>query len=180
MRNQGASVAKAKIVLNQQGNNSLTKDLVLESGDKTIQNLTTTLATRTSKEAITAKATVEWQGQLIELTVTQGARVYPWSSMAIVEDAKVIGKEVLITSEFRGPHAGETKGKIMVQAYPSDIFENSYYEEEITMAPYEIRQFSNKFTVKAGAKTKPNAVDVTFELVIDGEPVLISERSEIK
>ena len=180
LRNQGASVAKAKIALHQEGNNSFTKELELAGGDKTMQNLTTTLATRTSKKAITAKATVEWQGQHLELTVTQGARVYPWSSMAIVEDAKVIGKEVLITSEFRGPHAGETKGKIMVQVYPSDIFETSYYEEEITMSPYEIRQFSNKFTLKSGAKAKPNAVDVTFELVIDGEPVSISERSEIK
>jgi hypothetical protein len=100
--------------------------------------------------------------------------------MEIVESAKLTGKEVSITSKFRGPHAGETKGKVMVQAYPSDIFESSYYEEEITMSPYEIRQFSNNFTLKAGAKTKPSAVDVTFELVIDGEPVLISERSEIQ
>jgi len=180
LRNQGGSSAKANIVLSQQGNNSFTKELVLASGDKTMQDLTTTLTTRTSKERVNAKATIEWLGQLILLTADQGARVYPWSSMAIVEGARTAGKEVSITSEFRGPHAGETKGKIMVQAYPSDIFESSYYEEEITMSPYEVRQFSNKFTLKAGAKNKPNAVDVTFELVIDGEPVLISERSEIK
>jgi hypothetical protein len=47
------------------------------------------------------------------------------------------------------------------------------------MAPYEVRQFSNKFTLKPLATAKPTAVDVTFELVIDGEPVLITERSTL-
>ena len=178
LRNQGFGVAKADLTLTQ-GSKKLKKTMSIASGDKDMQNLTTTLATRSSKEDITAQAVVQWQGQAITLTDTQGARVYPWSSMAIVDEAKATGNEVTITSEFRGPHAGDTKGKIMVQAYPSDIYENSYYEEEITMSPYEVRQFSNKFTLKPLATRKPTAVDVTFELVIDGEPVLITERSEL-
>jgi len=180
LRNQGASVAKAKITVTQQGNKTLSKNVELAGAGKTMQDLITTAATRASKQVIIAKALVEWQGQTIELTQEQGARVYPWSSMAIVEEANVVGKEVSITSEFRGPHAGETKGKIMVQAYPSDIYETSYFEEEITMSPYEIRQFTNKFTLKSGEVATPSAIDVTFELVIDGEPVLINERSEVK
>lgn len=179
LRNQGASAAKAKITLDQQGNTTLVKEVGVKSTEKTIHDLTTTAITRASNQPITAKAEIEWEGQIIELIVEQGARVYPWSSMAIVEDAKVVGKELSITSEFRGPHAGETKGKIMVQAYPSDIYETSYYEEEISLDPYEIRQFTNKFILKSDAVAKPQAVDVTFELVIDGEPVLISERSEV-
>ena len=179
LRNQGFGTAKAELSISQ-GGKSLKKAINLAGGDKDMQDLITTLATRSSKEDITAKAVVQWQGQEITLTDSQGARVYPWSSMAIVEEAKAIGNEVTITSEFRGPHAGDTKGKIMVQAYPSDIYENSYFEEEITMSPYEVRQFSNKFTLKPLATGKPTAVDVTFELVIDGEPVLISERSELK
>jgi len=180
LRNQGASVANAKITVSQDGNKTLSKGVELASADKTMQDLVTTATTRASKQSIIAQAVVEWQGQVIELTQEQGARVYPWSSMAIVEEAKVINKEVSITSEFRGPHAGETKGKIMVQAYPSDIYETSYFEEEITMSPYEIRQFTHKFRLKSCVVTKPSAVDVTFELVIDGEPVLINERAEVK
>jgi hypothetical protein len=179
LRNQGASVANAKITFTQQGNKMLSKTVELASGDKAMQNLVTTAVTRTSKQEIIAKAIVEWQGQLIELIDEQGARVYPWSSMAIVDDVKVSGKEVSITSEFRGPHAGTTKGKIMVQAYPSDSYETSYFEEEVTMAPYEIRQFTNKFTLKSDVVAKPTAIDVTFELVIDGEPVLLTQRSAI-
>jgi hypothetical protein len=180
LRNRGASIANARITVTQLGNKALSKDVEVASGDKTIQDLVTTTTTRASKEVIIAKAMVEWEGQLIELTQEQGARVYPWSSMAIVEEAKVEASEVSITSEFRGPHAGTTKGKIMVQAYPSDIYETSYLEEEVSIAPYEIRQFTHKFTLKSGEVTTPSAIDVTFELVIDGEPVLISERSEIK
>jgi hypothetical protein len=176
LRNQGFAVANADLTLSQ-GKKQLSKRLNLTGGEKGMEELTTSLATRSSKEDIIAKAEVQWQGQRITLTDSQGARFYPWSSMAIVQPAKVNDKQVTITSEFRGPHAGETQGKIMVQAYPSDIYQQSYFEEEVIMSPYEIRQFSNKFTLKPLATAKPTAVDVTFELVIDGEPVLITERS---
>ncbi len=132
---------------------------------------------RASGELVRAKAKVSWFGAELELAAQSASKPYPWSSMAIVEQAKVADGKVQVVSEFRGPHAGPTKGKLVVSAYPSHVFEQPQLEIPVEIKPYEIRQFTSSFTLKPGQSEPPFALDVSFVVEIDGEPVELTERS---
>ncbi len=149
------------------------------SGQKQQVSLTTSAQTRASSEKINATTEVDWLGATIHLTAVSDARPYPWSSMAIVQQAISDGETVSIVSEFRGPHAGTTKGKLRVEAYPSHLFEQSVIELAVDIKPYEIRQFTNQLQLKPGAMGQPYAVDVSFAVEIDGEAVLLKQRSAV-
>lgn len=151
----------------------------LSPGSKQQVSLITTPKSRESGNRITASTRVNWSGADITLTASSDARPYPWSSMAIVESAKSDGEAVSIVSEFRGPHAGTTKGTMRVEAYPSHLFEQSVIELPVDISPYEIRQFASKLKLKSGVKAQPYAVDVSFDVEIDGEAVLLKERSAV-
>jgi hypothetical protein len=163
-----------------QGNLIKRTNGILTDGDSKQINLTTTELMRKSAEQVIANADVNWLGAKINLHANSGSRPYPWSSMEIVEQAKLTGDTVSLVSEFRGPYAGITKGKVIVKAYPSDIFVEAVKELEIEISPYEIRRFANQFKLKANAQSQPYAIDVSFEVEIDGEAVLIKQRSKVK
>ncbi len=167
------SLEVAQSSVNQQASGTL------EAGSKRQVSLITTAATRSSNDKIVATSKVNWMGADIVLTSGSDAQPYPWSSMAIVEQASNNGESVSIVSEFRGPHAGKTKGKMRVTAYPSHLFVEPMIEEEVDIKPYEIRQFASKLKLKPGMTDQPYAVDVSFEVEIDGEPVLLKERSGV-
>lgn len=179
LNNQSMQDAKAVIKLLVAGQDKVAAKLI-SPGSKAQLALTTSKSGRASGEPIDATAMVHWHGAEIELTAHTGSRPYPWSSMAIVQDAKAQGDEVGIVSELRGPHAGKTKGKMVVKAYPSHLFEQPVIEQEVEIKPYEIKQFANKFKLKQGQTEKPYAIDVSFEVDIDGEPVLLKKRSKVQ
>ena len=68
---------------------------------------------------------------------------------------------------------------MLVRAYPSHLFVESVIEEVVDIKPYEIRQFASKLKLKPGMTDRPYAVDVSFEVEIDGEPVLLKQRSGV-
>jgi len=114
---------------------------------------------------------IEWQGTKFELTQTTDKHIF--DGVYLIPYYQKDGNKIHISAELTGPYSGETSGTLTFEILPSDSSAKTLKTVEVTIAPYETKSWQHDFALQNTEHT--SAIEVTADLVVDGEGVLLSE-----
>jgi|GEM_PF-1264449 len=123
----------------------------------------------------TVDADIQWADQSFQL-VHEDQDSFPWSSMKIVQQARIENDDIKIAALLRGPFSGESKGTLIIEVMPANLVEQGVIQEDVVINPLEVKKFEHSLKIKEGVQLSDFAVDVRFDMEFEGEPVLLQER----
>ena len=131
------------------------------------------LAIRSNNQAdkLTVRSDVEWQGN--KFSVTQSTNKKGFDGVYLDPEISLNNGELSVTATLTGPYSGNTDGTITFELLPNKNAA-TLASQKVKLSPYESKTWQHSFTLP-DVVNEGQAVEVTANLVVDGEGVLLSE-----
>ncbi len=131
------------------------------------------LLIRENREAhkLTVRSNIEWLGNkfAVEQQTTKGE----FDGVYLTPELTIVDGRAKVTATLTGPYSGDTNGTLSFELFPN-ISATKIANHQVTLAPYESKAWQHTFTVPDD-NNHQQAIEVTADLVVDGEGVLLSE-----
>lgn len=131
------------------------------------------LAIRTNNQAdkLTVRSDIEWHGY--KFSFSQSTNKQGFDGVYLAPEYRLQDGQLHVFATLTGPYSGDTGGTITFELLPNKGSETRI-SQRVTLSPYESKTWQQSFSVPE-VFSDSQAVEVTADLVVDGEGVLLSE-----
>ncbi len=121
-------------------------------------------------DKLAVKNTIEWQGQ--RFVVEHKTDKQAFDGVYLTPNIKFDNDTLTVSALLTGPYSGETEGTIKFELLPNES-SVKLSEQAVKLSPYQAKTWQHSFTLAKGDTQQ--AIEITADLVVDGEGVLLSE-----
>lgn len=129
------------------------------------------IRTNNKAEYLTVNTDVEWLGN--KFTVTQSTKKQAFDGVYLAPKVEYQKDQLSISATLTGPYSGITDGTITFELLPSKNSATTA-SQKVKLSPYESKTWQHSFALPQSPKAG-QAIEVTADLVVDGEGVLLTE-----